>query len=114
VVTQERLWRRESGCEGCRASKRSCADRCKLSIAGTLEGTELVILVEGDSILFNPYGVMAVNPEKSAEINADVANEFMDWLVSVPTQETIGQFGVDEFGSPLFTPDSSLWRERGS
>ncbi len=83
-------------------------------LARTLEGTELVILVEGDSILFNPYGVMAVNPEKSPEINSDIANEFIDWLISVPTQEKIGQFGVEEFGSPLFTPDSSLWREKGS
>jgi tungstate transport system substrate-binding protein len=83
-------------------------------LARTLEGIELEILVEGDPVLFNPYGVMAVNPEKSAEIDADLATEFIDWLISVPTQEKIGQFGVDEFGAPLFTPDSTLWREKGS
>jgi len=79
-------------------------------LARTLEGTELVILVEGDPILFNPYGVIAVNPDKSEKINADLANQFIDWLISVPTQEKIGQFGVEEFGSPLFTPDSAPWR----
>jgi tungstate transport system substrate-binding protein len=80
-------------------------------LARTLEGTELEILVEGDPILFNPYGVIAVNPEKGDHIKADQANQFIDWLISVPTQELIGQFGVDEFGSPLFTPDSEPWRE---
>ena len=80
-------------------------------LARTLEGTDLVILTEGDPILFNPYGAIAVNPEKSPEINAALANEFIDWLISVPTQEKIAQFGVEEFGAPLFTPDSEPWRE---
>jgi tungstate transport system substrate-binding protein len=74
------------------------------------EGFELAILVEGDPILFNPYGVMAVNPEKSDLINAEGANQFIDWLVSLPTQELIAEFGKDKFGSPLFTPDSEAWR----
>lgn len=80
-------------------------------LSRTLQGIDLEILVEGDPVLFNPYGVIAVNPEKSPEIKADLANEFIDWLISVPTQETIGQFGVEEFGSPLFTPDSQPWRD---
>ncbi|MDY7040907.1 MAG: substrate-binding domain-containing protein [Chloroflexota bacterium] len=80
-------------------------------LARTLEGIELEILVEGDPVLFNPYGVIAVNPDKGAHIKNDLANTFIDWLISVPTQEKIGQFGVAEFGSPLFTPDSDPWRE---
>jgi len=80
-------------------------------LARTLEGTDLVILVEGDPILFNPYGVIAVNPDKGSHIKADLANTFIDWLISVPTQEKIAQFGVAEFGAPLFTPDSAPWRE---
>jgi predicted nucleic acid-binding Zn-ribbon protein len=80
-------------------------------LARTLEGTELVILVEGDPILFNPYGVMAVNPDKNPQIDNDLANQFVDWLVSVPAQEKIAEFGVDQFGAPLFTPDSAAWRE---
>jgi tungstate transport system substrate-binding protein len=79
-------------------------------LARTLEGTDLVILVEGDPILFNPYGVIAVNPNKGPQIQAQLANTFIDWLISVPTQEMIGQFGVAEFGAPLFTPDSAPWR----
>ncbi len=80
-------------------------------LARTLEGIDLEILVEGDPILFNPYGVLAVNPAKNAEIQADLANQFIDWLISVPTQEKIGQFAVGKFGAPLFTPDSAPWRE---
>jgi len=80
-------------------------------LARTLEGIDLVILTEGDPILFNPYGVIAVNPDKNPEIHDDLANQFIDWLISLPIQEQIFQFGVDEFGSPLFTPDSAPWRE---
>jgi tungstate transport system substrate-binding protein len=80
-------------------------------LARTLEGTDLFTQVEGDPILFNPYGVMAVNPDKSPEIKLDLANQFIDWLISVPTQEKISEFGVDQFGAPLFTPDSDPWRE---
>lgn len=81
-------------------------------LARTLEGTELQILAEGDPVLFNPYGVIAVNPEKSPEIQAEYANQFIDWLISVPTQEVISEFGADEFGQPLFVSDSEPWRTR--
>lgn len=78
-------------------------------LARTLEGTDLEILVEGDPILFNPYGVIVVNPDKGEHIQAELAHRFVDWLISVPTQEMIAQFGVDTFGTPLFTPDSDPW-----
>lgn len=81
-------------------------------LARTLESTDLEIIYEGDPILFNPYGVMAVNPDKNAEINNDLANQFIDWLISLPAQAMIGEFGVEEFGAPLFTPDSEAWRNQ--
>lgn len=71
---------------------------------------ELDILVEGDPVLFNPYRVIAVNPAKSPRINAELCNRFIDWLISIPTQDRIGRFGVEEFGQPLFTPNSRVWR----
>lgn len=80
-------------------------------LARTLEGLSLEILYEGDPLLLNPYGVMAVNPDKNSEINNELANTFIDWLISVPTQEMIGEFGVEEFGAALFTPDSEPWNE---
>jgi tungstate transport system substrate-binding protein len=79
-------------------------------LARTQEGIDLEILVEGDPILFNPYGVIAVNPDKGDHIKNDLANTFIDWLIAVPTQEMIGEFGEDTFGTPLFVPDSEPWR----
>jgi len=79
-------------------------------LAMTLEGLKLEILVEGDPLLFNPYGVIAVNPDKGPHIKTELANTFIDWLISVPTQEKIASFGVDKFGASLFIPDSALWR----
>lgn len=76
------------------------------------EGLNLKILVEGDPILFNPYHVIEVNPAKSPNIKADLATQFIDWLISVPTQEMIGQFGVADWGDSLFTPDSEPWKNK--
>lgn len=80
-------------------------------LARTRERIDLEILVEGDPMLFNPYGVIAVNPDKGPHIHHELANMFIDWLISLPTQERIGRFGVEAFGEPLFTPDSIPWRE---
>lgn len=81
-------------------------------LARTLEGTGLKILVEGDPILFNPYGVIAVNPAKNTGIHGELASQFIGWLISVPTQEKIAQFGVEEFGQSLFVPDSVFWHSK--
>jgi tungstate transport system substrate-binding protein len=78
-------------------------------LARTLEGIDLEILVEGDSRLFNPYGVIQVNPALHSHVNAAGAEAFIAWLTSVETQQLISQFGVDKFGMPLFTPDSAAW-----
>jgi len=75
----------------------------------TRQGTELVILMEGDPGLVNTYGVIAVNPTKSPQIKAELADRLIDWLISVPAQEKIGQFGLEEFGTPLFNPASEPW-----
>ncbi len=82
-------------------------------LARTLEGIDLELLVEGDPLVFNPYGVIAVNPDKGDHIQIDLANQFIDWLISAPIQERIGVFGVEKFGMPLFTPDSQPWQDRG-
>ena len=80
-------------------------------LARSKEGLKLVILVEGDKALFNPYGVIAVNPDKNPNIQADLANQFIDWLISLPVQEKIAQFGKENFEQSLFIPDSTSWRE---
>jgi tungstate transport system substrate-binding protein len=73
-------------------------------LSRVLTGYTLGIVVEGDPVLFNPYGVMDVNPAKGAHIKGDYAQQFIDWITSAETKELIGSFGVEEFGAPLFTP----------
>jgi tungstate transport system substrate-binding protein len=80
-------------------------------LARSLAGLDLVVVTEGDPVLFNPYGVIAVNPNKNPNIQVDLANQFIDWIISVPTQEMIAGYGEDEFGESLFIPSSALWVE---
>jgi tungstate transport system substrate-binding protein len=72
-------------------------------------GLQLEIMSEGDTILFNPYGVILVNPAKNPQIKADLAKAFVDWIISVAEQEKIGTYGVDKFGQSLFFPSSALY-----
>lgn len=81
-------------------------------LSRTKAGLDLVILVEGDSSLLNPYGVIAVNPDKGPQINTKLANSFIDWIISVPVQEKIAGFGKDQFSQSLFFPSSKLWKEK--
>lgn len=67
---------------------------------------ELEILCEKDTDMLNPYGVITVDPAKNDKINAEGAKAFADWLVSERGQQLIGEFGVEEYGMALFTPDA--------
>lgn len=66
----------------------------------------LETMVEGDELLFNPYGVIAVNPEKYPNINYDGATAFIQWIISDETQALIAEFGKDQYGQSLFIPDA--------
>jgi tungstate transport system substrate-binding protein len=79
---------------------------------------DLAVLVGGETIaqnpdkaLYNPYGVIPVNPATHEGIQTDMANKFVEWLTSLDTQETIAKYGVDKFGQPLFYPDSLAYRQ---
>jgi len=49
---------------------------------------------------------MTVNPEKWPKVNYLGAISFAQWLIEDSTQQLIAEFGVEEFGEPLFIPDS--------
>ncbi len=76
-------------------------------LARRAEGLTLEILVEGDPELFNPYGVIPVNPERHPGVNAELGQAFADWITSLETQELIAAFEVN--GHTLFTPNSAAW-----
>lgn len=70
------------------------------------EGTDLTIITEGDKDLFNQYGVIVVDPSKNDKINAEGALAFQEWILSQETQGLIGEYGVEEYGKALFTPNA--------
>ena len=64
----------------------------------------LVIICEGGEDLLNPYGVMAVNPEKFPHAKYKEAMDYIKWITSPEGQQIIRDFGKDTFGQPLFIP----------
>ena len=66
---------------------------------------DMVVVLEGDPVLFNQYGVMAVNPEKHKEAKYKEAMQFVDWLISPEGQKAIGDF-KDKHGNQLFIPNA--------
>ena len=73
----------------------------------------LVVLVGGKNIsenadkdLYNPYGVMAVNPDKFPGVQYGMAMNFVKWITSVDEQKVINTYGVDKFGQQLFYANS--------
>lgn len=65
---------------------------------------DLELLVEGDPDLFNPYGVILVNPEKHDHVKAEMGQRFIDWLTSEEGQGAIAGFRLR--GQQLFTPNA--------
>ncbi len=72
-----------------------------LSMKDTLD---LEIVIEGNDVMYNQYGVIPVDPNK-ANINNEGAIEFMEWITSAKGQDLIKEFGVEEYGEPLFIPN---------
>ena len=62
----------------------------------------LDILVEGDARLFNPYGVIAVNPARYPDVNHKGAMRFVEWITGPAGREAIAGFRVG--GEQLFFP----------
>ncbi len=64
--------------------------------------TGLDVLVQGDPKMFNPYGIIAVNPKKYPEVNYDGAMQLIDWITSTEGRNLIASFRVD--GEQVFFP----------
>ncbi len=62
----------------------------------------LQIMVEGDTRLFNPYGIIAVNPARYPDVNYAGAMALIAWVTSVHGQQIVGDFEID--GEALFKP----------
>ena len=71
-----------------------------------IDMSNMEILLENDPILFNQYGIIAVNPEMYPEVNIEGAETFIEWIRRDDIQEFISEFGVDVYGEPLFIPNA--------
>jgi len=67
---------------------------------------QLVPIVEGDSLFYNVYHVLELNPKNAARINVAGGKAFADFMVSPEGQRLIGQFGKARFKESLFVPDA--------
>jgi len=105
VGAQRNAWYRESGSGMGPALNTAVAmDAYVLADRGTWlsfkNRGELAILVEGDSRLFNPYGVILVNPARHPHVKKDLGQRFIDWLVSTDGQAAIDGYRIG--GQKLF------------
>ena len=65
---------------------------------------DLAIVVEGDRQLFNPYGVILVNPAKHPHVKQELGQAFIDWIISPEGQTAIRSYTID--GQQLFFPNA--------
>jgi tungstate transport system substrate-binding protein len=64
----------------------------------------LDIVVQGDTRLFNQYGVILVNPQRHAHVKAAAGQRFIDWLISPAGQAAIAGYQIS--GQQLFFPNA--------
>lgn len=69
---------------------------------------KLEVFVDNDERLFNPYSVIAVNPEKNKGVNYEGAVAFIKFITGQKGQEIIRSFGTEKYGKPLFVPDAKV------
>jgi tungstate transport system substrate-binding protein len=65
---------------------------------------DLAVLVEGDTRLFNQYGVLVVNPAKHPHTKVAEAQKFADWVTSSAGQAVIAAYKIE--GQQLFFPNA--------
>lgn len=66
--------------------------------------TGLGIAVEGDPLMFNSYGIIAVNPVRYADTNINGAMQLIEWMTSPDGQKKIAAFRVA--GQQVFFPSA--------
>ena len=64
---------------------------------------DLGIVVEGDTKLFNQYGIMLVNPARHAHVKKELGQMFIDWMTSTEGQAAIASYKIE--GQQLFFPN---------
>jgi len=109
IAAQKGAWYREIGQGmGAALNTASAMSAYVLSDRGTWisfkNRGELNVLVEGDTHLFNQYGVMLVNPARFPHVKQAFGQAFVDWLISPEGQTAIAGYKID--GQQLFFPNA--------
>ena len=65
---------------------------------------DLEIVFAGDRRMFNPYGVMLVNPAKHPHVKKDAGMRFIAWITGADGQAAIADYKIN--GEQLFFPDA--------
>ena len=73
---------------------------------------DLRIVREGDPRLFNPYGVILVNPNRFAHVKEKDARTFMNWLTGEGGQAAISAFRIQ--GRQVFFPTRNNYCAHGN
>ncbi len=107
--TTKGAWYRECGCGmGAALNLAASMNAYVLSDRGTWlsfkNRQDLGIVVEGDTRLFNQYGVMLVNPVRHPHVKKESGQAFIDWLVSAEGQRAIAAYKIG--GEQLFFPNA--------
>lgn len=63
---------------------------------------DLKILFQGDPALYNPYGVILINPEKHPHVKKAAAETFIHWITSDAGHQAIADYKLH--GEQLFFP----------
>ena len=66
--------------------------------------SDFEILFEGGEELFNPYGLILVNPKKHPHVNVVDGQALIDWLIGEEGQQWINSYRID--GKQLFFADA--------
>ena len=108
IDRQKGAWYRETGAGmGPALNTASSMDAYILADRGTWlsfrNRGNLDIVVQGDTRLFNQYGVMLVNPAKHPHVKKDLGQSFIDWLISAEGQQIIAGYKIN--GEQLFFPN---------
>jgi tungstate transport system substrate-binding protein len=108
-ITGKPAWYKECGCGmGAALNIAASSHAYVLTDRGTWlafrNRGDLGIVVEGDTRLFNQYGVMVVNPARHPHVKAELAQRFADWVVSAAGQRAIADHKIG--GEPLFFPNA--------
>ena len=109
ITKQKGAWYRECGCGmGAALNMAASMNAYVLADRGSWlafkNRQDLKIVVEGDTRLFNQYGVMLVNSAKHPHVKKEWGQALVDWLVSPAGQQVIANYKIG--GEQLFFPNA--------